>query len=458
MVDIKAALKKARSSGNSNTPRGRAVVEVESFDAKNNTATGTIVDGAGKGTKITFELSGKLGVADYTKGSKTRVREGGTLQVEGLAKGEGDVYTTKWVKTFQADPRLGHQLHTTQVHALKILTNRSGATVTRNANVDILDVAGEVHVTDAADLRKAMVEAIDKTGAVAVITVSEEGDPIISNHYARSKKLEDNTYVRETGEEVVSQFETRLADGSKTTLVDLYGEAARLTGVSVVPVTSMRVGNDTWMDIEKRIDEGLRGGPIDKKSYDVATVGKRMASAYAGLKVDADREAVVKAFLDQANEDAKAKFREGGFAAVADRDIRKFIEAEGVRLMDIGDKPIGYVTGAMLTRPFNPDDPTSGSMVTKTFSITAASPIPAVKALEDVRKRYYDEMPSALKTIAERVLASGLAMGKTDGAAPAVSSADMEAAASPAVADPSDIHDLDELIGALDDDLGDLEP
>lgn len=454
MVDIKAALRKARGTGAAASPRGRAIVEVESFDTDKNTATGTIIDGMGKGEKITLQLAGHLTAKDYTKG-KYKVSTGGSLQVEGLQKADGsDVYKTRWVKTFQAKPEIGHTLHTGQMHALKVITSRDDkGNLRRRGNVDILDMEGETHVTDITQLRKAMIDAVDKTGAVTIMTVTPGGDPVVNSYYARAVKQDDGSYSRESGEARIAMLEERLKSNSNVTLEDLFADVMAGPGISVLPTTSLQIGGDTWKMVEKYIDEGGQGGPINPMAFKLASPGARLANAYARLDVEADRAAVVKAFLDSANEDAKARFHEKGFAAVEPRDIRAFLESRNLKLVDIDTDTPGYVSGSILTLPFDKEKPENGSMVTKSFNITAPTPLPPVKAFEEIRSTYYSEMLDGLKSIAEAELGTGKTAEKADEKGKPASTApasDKAPAAEMEPADEIDIDDIDDLITDLE--------
>ena len=458
MVDIKAALKKARSAGQTASPRGRAIVEISAFDEKANTATGKILDGLGAGEAITFKLSGKLGVDDYTKKKATKViladgdKPGGTLQVEGLQKVDGsDVYKTRWVKTFRSKPEDDQNMHLRETFTLRVRQRGQGSEAKRFANLDILDMASEQHVTDVASLRTALTESINKKGAVTLMTVTPEGEPIIQPYYARRVKQEDGSYLRESGEDWLAGFEERLSAGAQTSLDEVFTPALEGKGVSIVPTTSLMLGSGTWDAVEENVSEGKRGGPVDPESFKVAPLAGRFAGAYNRLDIEADRKAVMGAFLAEANEDATAKFHEGGFGAVEDRDIMSFIEKRGIAVTNVAEQN-GFVSGSILTLPYNKEKPENGEMVTKTFNVTAPAPFPPVKAFEDVRQGYYAEMVDAVKAIAEMELSGA---SKTAETKPAAAAAEKEAdttAAAIADAAPVEDDDIDDLLNEIGDD------
>lgn len=450
MVDIKAALKKARSAGRTATPRGRAIVEVTGFDVKENTATGKILDGLGAGETITFKLSGKLTAEDYTKKSRTKVitaegdTPGGTLQVEGLAKKDGsDVYETRWVKTFQPKPEDGQNLHVKSTCTLSVYKTKGGKTA---ANLNVLDMPNEAHVTDISELRSAIVAGLNKTGAITMMTVTEEGDAIINPCYTKRVKQEDGTYLRQSGEDWLAEFESSLQDGSGVTLEEVFGSVMDKSGVSIVPTTSLRIGTGTWDAVEEKLSEGQRGGPVDPESFKPASVSGRLAGAYARLDIEADRDAVVKSFLSSANEDAKSRFHEGGFAAVEPRDVQAFLDKSGLSLTKVPEGN-GFISGGILTLPYDKDKPENGEMVTKTFNVTAAAPFPPVKAFESIREAYYAEMLDAVRAIADMELSGAKADAKSE--APAKE--DKPSASAAAIADASPVMDDD-----IDDLLGDI--
>lgn len=465
MVDIKAALKKARSAGQAASPRGRAIVEVHSFDEKEGTATGKILDGLGAGEVITFKLTGKLGVEDYVKKSRTKVilaegdKPGGTLQVEGLKKREGsDVYETRWVKTFRSKPDDEQEMHNRKTFTLRVRKQRDSDKT--YANLDILDMENEAHVTKIEDLRPAMIDAVNKTGAVTLMSVLPGNDPVVLPLYAKSVKQEDGSYARETGEAWLAAYEDRLKGRSDLTLEDAFGEALDVAGVSVVPTTSMRVGNGTWEAVEEKVNEAGRGGPVDPETFKVSTVSGRLAGAYARLEIEADRDALTSAFLKTAPENAKVAFHEGGFGAVEPRDVSEFIASKGIKLIDASE-PNGFILGSVLTRPYSTAKPESGHMVTKTFNVSAPAPFPPVKAFGKLREAYYAEMLDAAKSIAEMELSGGTkdVQAQTPAATtpaaetPATAAAEEKPASTPAaaIADSAALEDDD-----IDDLLGDL--
>ena len=453
MVDIKAALKKARGTGRAATPRGRAVVEVHSFDDKANTATGKIVDGLAAGEIITFEISGKNTIADYTKKSKTKVelpngdKPGGTLQVEGLQKVDGkDVYKTRWVKTFQSKPGADSQhMLNGMTFALKPL-NRKDSNGVQVANLDVLDMAGETHAKSLDELRAAFKAAVDKDGGVTIMAVTPEGDPLVQTYYGKAEKREDGTYVRETGESRLEVLEKRLAENVGHPFDEIFGPLVEGAGVSVVPTKSTRIGSGTWQAVQEKVEEAGRGGPVDPSTFQFTKLPGRFAGAVARLEVEADRKAVIDAFLNEANEDAKARFHEKGFGAVEERDIQSFLDKRGVKLIALAEDAQGYISGSILTMPYDANDLDKGAFVTKTFNTTAATPLPPVKAFEEVRKAYYEEVVKAAKAIAELELNGAKKNAGTPAAATTA-----PAAAEAAPAENLGADEIDDLLGSIAD-------
>lgn len=462
MVDIKAALMKARGAARTATPRGRAVVEVHSFDEAAGTATGKIVDGTAKGDVITFAVNGHLGVSDYLKKAKYKVelpdgdKPGGTLQVEGLEKKDGsDVFATRWVKTFQSKPNSDEQTaHYGETFKLNIL-NRKDSNNVQVVNVIALDMPGETHVKDLGELKAAMIAAMDAKGAVTVMGVTPDNDPIEQTYYTKAVKNADGVYVRQPGAERFEQIEADLRDRAGVEIADVFGPMLAKTGVSVVPTSSTRIGSDTWSSVEEKLEEGKRGGPVDPSMFTFTTIGTRLAYAVNRLESDADKEAVKAAFLGQANEDAKAKYHAKGFAGVDERDIVSFLEAREIKLIETPNSGRGYVGGSVLTMPFDSSNPDSGVMVTKAFNTTAAMPFPPVKAFEDLRRAYYEEMTVAAKAIAAVELsAKGPDVSEKSETKAADKAADKVEAAAPDAATPEndDAAGIDALLGSIADD------
>lgn len=465
MVDIKAALLKARGATRTATPRGRAIVEVHSLDEAAKTATGKIVDGTAKGDIITFAIKGHLSVADYLNKAKYKIempdgeKPGGTLQVEGLEKKDNsDVFNTRWIKTFQSKPQSDDQTaHFGEVFKLNML-NRKDANNVQVVNVISLDMANETHVTDVEALKTAMIAAMDAKGAVTIMGVTPDGDPIEQTYYTKAVKDEAGVYQRQPGAERFAQMEADLKAGAGVELIDVFGPLLEKSGVSVVATSSTRIGSDTWGAVEQKIDDGERGGPVDPAMFVFTGAAGRFAYAVNRLESEADRDAVKAAFLGQANEDAKAKYHAKGFNGVDDRDIVSFLEAREVKLIETPTTGRGYVGGAFLTQPFNPSNPDSGIMVTKAFNTTAATPFPSVKAFADLRRSYYDEMTVAAKQIAAVELgAKGPAVeeapkAETKAEEKPAAEAPAAAAATPAADELDDAAGIDALLGSIGDD------
>jgi len=467
MVNIKDALNKARGKRQA-APRGRAIVEVQSVDTASNTFTGKILVGVGAGEEIRIRLNNdvdqrQLSAEGLMKG-RTKVdlpkdgMPGGTVQVEGLTrKDKNDFYDVRWAKTFQPKPHSdGQTAHLGSTFRLNVIQNRDNGE--RWASVAIADVENETFARDAESMKAAMIKAFDDRGGVTLATVGDDGEPIEVSYYTRNRKTEDG-YVRESGAERFEEFEKNLGQS----LEEVFGEVLKSNGISVVPTQGIRVGNETWAAVEEKLEERGRGGPVDPSMFMLTPLAGRFAGAFNRLETEADKKAVIDAFKAQANEDAKEKYQAKGFAGVEDRDIKAFLDAQGVTLTvtpDAGQQgrpAMGYVSGGFLTLPYDRDNPeTSDVMITKTFATTAAAPFLPVKAFEAIRARYYEELPEALKEIAANILSGDKAAVKE---APAAATEAPAAAETPKAVeetaanagDDLEIEDIDDML----DDIGD---
>lgn len=447
-ISIKSALAKAQQNRKA-TPRGKALIQVSSIDEKNSMITGKIIDGTAVGDEITFSPGGHLDIKDYTQKKRTKVDiPGGVLRVEGLEKASGDNFKTRWCKTFQAKANDGQTLAVNQTFKL-VPTRTKDKNGVQRVNLNVLDMEEETFTHDLDSFTKAIADAFEKQRAFTVMSTDENGEPFEFTYYRKGGYDEDGQYVLNPVDQEVERFFESIGDEGN----EVLNKTLATVGVSVVPTRSIAIGSDTWRAVQDMIDEAKaagktpRGGNVDPADFSVTSSGIRFAAAVARLDSDDQKEAIKQRFFSFANDDMKAAFAEGGFAAISNSDMKAFLASEGVSILD--PKSAGYATGAILTRPYNADNPDSSHMVTKTFGIYAATPFPKVEAFKDVRDRYYSEMENAVDTMLKA------APAKQAEAAP-VKQAETKAVENPAAEkknalDPGSVDDQHDIDALLDD-------
>lgn len=450
-TDIRAKLAAARMK-QAAAPSGRAVVRLEEINAKDGTGTGEVISGLGVGEKITFKFSGKLEAEDYTKGNTKVDLNEGTIQIEGLKKA-GDVYDTRWVKTFR--PKNDDQ----KIESNAVFTLRSGKTRGGDdyANLNEIKIGDEKFTNTVEDMKAAMIAAIDAEGAATLMVAPHGASPVIHSVYAKSVKGEDGTYSKESGQAVFDRFDTEINEGKPGGVAAVFGEALESVGVSIVPTRSIRIGNGTWDAVQESLEANGRGGPVNVVDMTVASVAVRLAAAYTKMEVEADQQAIRDAFLKSANADATAKFHEKGFAGVEQRDLEKFLADNGQKMVST-PRGYGFVQGAYLTKAYDTSNPNSDVMVTKTFATSAAAPFPKVEAFKEIRAEYYAEAEKVLANIAALQLTKGIdgpaggGAGSAGGAAGATPEPTPEPKADPDAGAPA-MDDIDDLLAQVGDDL-----
>jgi hypothetical protein len=398
MVNVKAALSKARGS-RKQMPRGRAVVEVASFDKAAGTVTGKVIDGMGAGETITFTPGGRLTVADYTKKGRTFVEApGGLLRVEGIEPGDKPgIYKTRWVKTFAAKRNPDENVLTGQIFKLSP-TSRKDSNGIDIVRLNMLVLKDEKHVTDMDDFRSAVREGFE-AGGFSLYGVTPDNDIVDFFYYRKGERtdegyvlkdvdLETEDFFKGLGDEITEALQVMLANG----------------GISIVPTRSVIIGSSTWQGVQEKIEEAkgtgkpANGGPIELSDFTVANLGGRFARALTEFS-EAEVESIRAKFLAQADDETKVSFGSDGFGGMTNDVMRKFFASHGANPIEVEE--MGYSTGSIVTKFYDAEKPENGFMVIKTFGTYAATPMPPVKALEDVRKAYYAEMKDIAKTILE---------------------------------------------------------
>lgn len=426
MVNVKAALNKARGT-RKQMPKGRAVVEVTGFDKTAGTVTGKVIDGVGAGETITFTPGGRLTVADYTKKGRTFVEApGGLLRVEGLALDEKTgVYKSRWCKTFAAKRNADENVLNGQVFKLNT-TSKKDSNGVDVVFLNALSLTEESHVADM-DAFKASVREGYAKGAFNLYGVTPENDVIDLFYYRDGKKTEDGYVLNDVDAETEEFFKKLGEEG-----IDAVKVMLDHSGVSIVPTKSIRVGSSTWEGVQEKIEEAkgtgkpANGGPIEMSDFTISTLGGRFARALTELS-EADAAKISAKFLAQVDDDTKVAFGQGGFGGMSNEVMQKFFASQGTTAIEVD--PMGYSTGSIMTKFWDVAKPENGFYAIKSFGTYAATPLPPVKAFEDIRKAYYAEMADIAKTILEGPSATASATAEAPAAPTVVETPKAEVAA-----------------------------
>ena len=385
-------LKKMRATAD-RKPAGNVIVQVNEIG--DTTMKGTIMTGAAKGTDIEFTPSGYLGIAEYKKG-KSKLGENGTMRVEQLKEGVDGIYTCRWAKTFLAKPDAKHRQVLDQATSFSETTKRdsNGA---RAMFLEVLNLDEQKLVTDFDGMKTQMLSALKATGCVAVIGV-EDGEMVYNKYFLSTRKV-DGAYVTEDPEEMVEGLIGR---------VDAAAMDAALTEspVSVVPVSSYRLGSDTSANIDLKIKEREENPgtvvnipTVDPASFKPLSIGLRTAVVLGTKGQDeipqeyADR--LEEQFLATASDAAKADFHKNGWRGVSDTHMKAFYESQGQSVTSF-DKP-GWAQTSIVLRQH--DDNDAVIFATKSFTHGIANPYPPVEACQDLRAKFYGEIRDAVNEI-----------------------------------------------------------
>ena len=396
-MDTMAAFKKARAAsqgGGSRSINGNIVLQPTEF--KDNTVVGKVLTGKGAGSEIEVEYGGKLGKKEYTnaKGRKATtssfvdIEAGGTLRVERVRPGDDGIYKSRWMRTLNGQPEEGDSLLADAVCKATRYTRQNGqpGMVINRLLTDEETLTGSVD-----ELKSVMASTMEAHGTAAFFGVVD-GAP--TDMILRKK---DDV----TAEETVNSFFENLPDE----VLAKVEEAAKDTGISVLPVTPHWVVGTTLEAIETHMAEGKPQAisTVNPTTWQVPTMGMRLNRATNLQGDDALPEGtadkLAKAFKDFADKDEAEAFAKSGWAGVKDSTLTDFFAKHGVTVAP--REEMGWSTQTLVqgTRePDNENDP-EFKFVKKAFQTRPATPFPAVEALSSALNDYYTEMGEAAKAV-----------------------------------------------------------
>lgn len=450
MAGLADAFKKSRRSmSNSTAPlAGNIILQATEFGAE--TVKGKVIGGQHDGAEIEVKYAGTLGQKDYTKKrgkSEVSIENGGTLRIERLKAGNDGVYSARWIKTFNGQPKPGQ--HSVIPDAVCKFTKLNGRDKEDRPKMRVsqLMVGNEVLAKSMDELKDAIKTAFEAEGAVTLFGM--DGDTVIEAPYFLSGQMVDKKWEpydpAEKAEDVIASL-SDVREQVEKVLED--------KGFSVVPMRSYAVGPTTAEMIEIDLKEAEEKGAVaristlDPQNWAVPTIGMRLEMTL-GAKgdnalEDGAADKLKAAFNDFADKSEAEVFGKAGFRGLSNATLTRFFESKGVELKEHPAE--GWSTQSLLEDKLEGMD---RGFVIKGFPLKSTAPYPAVEACKDARQAFYTEMKGAVEELVANLRIEAGAGQKVDPEAKA------EAEAAAAQDDlPDDAGDaLDELLGGAVDEM-----
>lgn len=402
--------------------KGNVILQATEFTK--DTVKGTVLTGTGAGTNIEVRYGGHLGQKDYVKKngkSFVDIENGGTLRIERLEPGKGAdaPYRCKWMKTFHGKPDKAQAL---KVDALCCYEPRGKDNEGRPRTfINALRLDGEQHVTSLAEMKSAMVEALEQCANVHIFGQTSDGKQTIDHGSHISGKMVDGAWTPLDPAERVDQIMKSLEENDYLPVIE---DMLANTGISVVPAESFRIGAETAEAVATTLKEASENktnamiSTVDPRSWKLAGLGVRLSHAIAGAKyrneLSQDREdLLVDRFMAFAAESGVPEnqmdaFTSRGWSGLSNDTVKRFMESGGVELQGHGrDDGTGWSTECLLLKGFADQGDRAPDLVIKSFQTQGTTAYPPVQAFKEVRKGYYVEMVDAI----EGLLDSGPAKG-----------------------------------------------
>lgn len=472
MAGIKSAMMQMRDKPVAR-PKGNIILRVAEIGDK--TISGEVMTGPAKGQKIEVIPGGHLSIADYTKG-KTEIDAGGYLRLErvGPKDGEPGVYTSRWCKTFQKEPDAGHDIKFDEV-TYRTEMRRTDSNGNPQIFLNTLSIADEKIVKSTEEMEEVIAAGLASAGAVNLFMI-EDGELVAINLALRVKRDENNelikdgdTFVYEDPAERAKDMVERFKGSGDEAL-----EGLQTNGMSIVPVTTYRLGSDTAKNIQIALDDARKAGKVanistvNPEDFKPMTLGARVSLALATKKQGTNEPQIpreyaedLKArFLASAPASAQAALTEQGWGAVSDDVLRAFFAKAGVKLM--ADSRFGYSTNTISLQEFTRKNPetkkregTGSYFVNKSFRTSLVTPFPPLEFCKDLRQTYSNEVGDAILAVTQAPAADKAAKPENDAEAATEEASGMKAAAEQAEAaeNAEQIDDLLDKIGAEGMDL-----
>lgn len=388
-LDLKAALGKARDKRAASV-QGNLAIEVTKIDKM--TLTGIVKNGPAAGTEIEIMPNGHLKMSDYTKkGGKSEVEIGGTVRAEGVREGDNGVYQCRWMKTLNGKPGPLHETLHGQTASARVWEKNGKL----NGYVMTLDLDGQSQAASADELRDQIGAALESHKGANIYAVTG-GEVVNMSWYLRST-VTDGVRTYEDAQARAAEIVAAIAPPE-----DLTAALAE-TPISVVPSTTRMIGTGTLEAMQKNMKDGEAINTVDPDEYKSVPIGTRLAWELASTRQGAiakeHAELLTEDFLENAPDAAVEAFKKNSFHGVSDTHMRDYFKSKGVELAEHPTQ--GWATSSIVLLAYN--ESREDFMAVKTFATTAAQPYPAVAALEDVRKAFYEEIGIAARAAIETI-------------------------------------------------------
>lgn len=394
MSNLQQLLKQARGKAPAK-PAGNMIIKVKSFGTK--TITGEIMTGPTAGQQIELIPGGKTPVEEYANlKKKTGTEIGGYLRVEGVTARDDGLYESRWARTFLGKPTEDHQVLFDQTATLVQGQSRDGRS--KFARIYTLDTAAETKPTSIEAVEKAMADAFASHGAVSVF-MKDAGNISSATYYLRGDTV-DGKFVLRSPKDQAAEFMTHLGqEGQK-----IVGEIAAAGALSVVPTRSISVGNDTWANVQIDLAEAEKTGTparistVNPQRFEIPSLGRRLQSAVERIGDGAfskeEKDHFQRAFLASANTVATQAFASGGYAAVADADIKSFLKGFQIEPMEL--PATGWGLNSLVLQKYASGE---NHFVAKAEPTRLVAPFPPIELCKEALTAYYSEMTEAVRAV-----------------------------------------------------------
>lgn len=450
-LDLKAALGKARDKRAASV-QGNLAIEVTKIDKM--TMTGIVKNGPAAGTEIEIMPNGHLKMSDYTKkGGKSEVEIGGTVRAEGVREGDNGVYQCRWMKTLNGKPSPLHDTLHGQTTTARVWEKNGKL----NGYVMTLDLDAQSQAASADELRDQIGAALESHKGANIYAVTD-GEVVNMNWYLRST-VTGGVRTYEDAQARAAEIVAAIAPPEELTA------ALAETPISVVPSTTRMIGTGTLEAMQKNMKDGEAINTVDPDEYKTVPIGTRLAWELASTRQGAiakeHADLLIEDFLENAPDAAVEAYKKNAFHGVSDTHMRDYFKSRGVELAEHPSQ--GWATSSIVLLAYN--ESREDFMAVKTFATTAAQPYPAVAALEDVRKAFYEEIGiaarAAIETIQNGVTKTATTEAKAEAKADAKADAEAdepvkEEAKAEAAAATADEAEVDESVKDMLDQLADM--
>ena len=385
---------------------GNVILQPVEFLA--NTVKGQVLSGpcAGQNVEVAYG-SGKgnrLNQAKFTNPkdkSFVDIEKGGTIRVEGITQGQDGVYNSRWMQTFNGQPKDGLSNRIDAVCNYVDLNRRDDQDRPK-IMINILDIENENHVTSSLeDLESAIKAGFESHRAVMLFLMSNDKSSVIQHPFILGgQKVEDKYVNRDPAE--------RAAEVMKN-LEPIYDELKGVmagSGVSIVPMKGYSVGPGTAEHVETQIKEATEAGrsvridSVDPNYWTSPTLGSRVLAALKSKEIPEEAGSkLAEAFKNNASKDEVAIFSSRGWGGVPNDVLRKFFADVGN--VELPDHPNnGWPTLTLLE---SREKDWEQGFIIKAFKTRATAPYPAVTACAEARKTYYSEVKDAVSDTLENI-------------------------------------------------------